>query len=64
MTDAELAEYTHCGFCGNKLDDEDRELIRKHGHLECPGCLREGCHECMPSGRNCYCPECEEKGDE
>jgi hypothetical protein len=29
--------------------------------LRCPECDREGCGECMPGGRGCICPECEEK---
>ena len=28
--------------------------------LECPECYRIGCDECMPCGRGCICPECEE----
>lgn len=28
--------------------------------LECPQCCRDGCEECMPCGRGCTCPECEE----
>jgi hypothetical protein len=54
-------ETEFCGFCGHELDSEDLELFAKHGALECLSCLREGCHECMPMGRGCLCPECEEK---
>jgi len=28
--------------------------------LICPLCAREGCEECMPCGRGCMCPECED----
>jgi hypothetical protein len=58
------AEPERCSYCGKELDEEDLALFAKHGPLECPSCLREGCHECMPSGRNCYCPQCEEKENE
>ena len=49
-----------CSHCGTKLDDEDRELIARHGPMTCPRCGREGCHECLPFGRGVICPECEE----
>lgn len=29
--------------------------------LECPECYRPGCEQCMPMGRGCKCPECEDK---
>ncbi len=32
--------------------------------LECPTCHRQGCKDCMPSGRGCKCPECEEGNDD
>jgi hypothetical protein len=31
--------------------------------LVCPECGRDGCSECMPAGRGCVCPECEEGGE-
>ena len=49
-----------CPHCGAKLDDEDRELLARHGPVSCPRCGREGCNECMPFGRGVICPECEE----
>jgi len=32
--------------------------------LQCPGCDRPGCDYCMPAGRHCLCPACEEGWDE
>ena len=49
-----------CPHCGARLDDEDRELLAKHGPVTCPQCGREGCNECMPFGRGVICPGCEE----
>lgn len=48
-----------CSHCGAALDDESVELRRRFGALSCPECSREGCHLCMPAGRDCICPECE-----
>ncbi len=56
------AEPECCEFCGATLDEEALGLQAKFGRLHCPGCGREGCYECMPSGRGCICPECEEGG--
>lgn len=62
-------EGTTCPFCGREIELEKEE--RESGsypddfgdyYLECPGCGREGCSECMPCGRGCLCPECEEAG--
>ena len=44
-----------CGNCGYE-DDSGEGLY----YLVCPCCEREGCDECMPLGRGCACPECEE----
>ncbi len=47
-----------CGHCGTKcgdVNDEDNQPYR----LQCPECYRDGCEECMPSGRGCVCLECE-----
>lgn len=41
-------------------DPEDLESFEPFYKFTCPGCLLEGCHECMPDGRGCSCPECEE----
>ena len=45
-----------CPYCGEMVDEKDI--------IECPGCGREGCCTeeggCMPAGRNCTCPQCEE----
>jgi len=43
-----------CGYCGHDAskDKKDPYLYR----LECPECYRDGCNECMPSGRGCECP--------
>ena len=43
-----------CPYCGKEAEIE----------LTCPECGREGCEHCMPSGKGCVCPECEEKEDE
>lgn len=49
-----------CAYCGSKgLDHPDEHYL-----LECPLCLRPGCPDCIPSGRYCLCPECEEARDE
>lgn len=48
-----------CAHCGAENQDED-----PHYRLECPTCYREGCSYCMPLGRGCECPECEDSGDE
>lgn len=51
-------EKVNCGFCG--------DLVKKCDLLICPTCEREGCCTeteqggCMPCGRHCMCPECEE----
>jgi hypothetical protein len=34
--------------------------MQTRGPLVCPECGRQGCFECMPAGRSCICPECEE----
>jgi hypothetical protein len=47
-----------CAYCGADDDDDDEEPLYIY---ECPRCYREGCPECMPGGRGCVCPECEEK---
>jgi hypothetical protein len=48
-----------CGHCEAKLDEEDLELRKSFGPLTCPECDRDGCGQCMPSGRGLLCPECE-----
>lgn len=47
-----------CGHCGFTVDPDDPEPYAYR--LECPDCYREGCDECMPCGRGCLCPECED----
>ena len=44
---------TRCGYCHVK--SEDMYV------LTCHDCQREGCPECMPAGRGCICPQCEER---
>lgn len=61
MTSNSSQEQTTCPHCGEKLDQEEQKFFRINGFYECPECHREGCDKCMPSGRNCICPECEEK---
>ena len=41
-----------CDYCGEPVEDRYR--------LECPTCGRAGCPECIPAGRGCECPECEQ----
>lgn len=58
--------FIRCPFCDNVVREEDI--------VQCPRCEREGCAwmpgsveypdgepGCMPAGRNCLCPECEEE---
>jgi hypothetical protein len=49
--------YDCCDYCG-------RENVKPQDRLECSKCNRPGCCTeeggCMPAGRNCTCPECEE----
>lgn len=45
-----------CPHCDNNGDHEKAYV------LQCPGCGRDGCPECIPAGRGCVCPECEEAG--
>lgn len=49
----ERNETERCPYCG-----AETAVI-----YECPKCYREGCIACMPCGRNCTCPECEEAED-
>ena len=51
-----------CPYCGTTPDDEELKLLAAKGRLTCPQCDREGCYNCMPSGRGCCCPECEDAG--
>jgi hypothetical protein len=44
-----------CPFCGEECKESDL--------LTCPFCAREGCESCMPAGKNCSCPECEDEED-
>ena len=50
-------ENNTCGECGYRDDKEPSYL------LECPSCGKLGCDECMPAGRGCACPECEESDE-
>ena len=45
-----------CDYCGEPREERYR--------LTCPRCGRTGCPACMPGGRGCICPECEEKDEE
>ncbi len=51
--------YIECPFCGYELDAEHEAIVKQWGPFVCPTCGREGCEECLPSGRGCECPECE-----
>lgn len=46
-----------CPTC-EKKEDEDGELLNA---FTCPECGSPGCDDCMPSGRGCVCPTCEEE---
>jgi len=52
-------ENAKCGTCGHdgSNDPNGENYLYK---LTCPDCGREGCDECMPAGRGCPCPECED----
>jgi len=47
-----------CGHCDHDAskDPEDSYLYK----FQCPECYRDGCDECMPMGRGCKCPGCED----
>jgi hypothetical protein len=47
-----------CDHCGHQTSDTSDEPFSYR--LTCPECGRDGCEECMPMGRGCACPECEE----
>lgn len=56
-----------CPHCGRVIELEPEEAEGGNYpedfgdyYLQCPECYREGCSECMPMGRGCMCPECEE----
>jgi hypothetical protein len=53
-----------CPNCGAVRSDEEVKLAKTRGNLVCPECSRDGCFTCMPAGRNCICPECEEGASE
>ena len=44
-----------CSVCGH--EEKKEEFLYR---LRCPTCSRDGCPECMPAGRGCECPECED----
>lgn len=48
-----------CGYCDHDAskDPQDPYLYR----LTCPECGRSGCDDCMPCGRGCVCPDCEDE---
>lgn len=46
-----------CGYCEHDASKDKEEPYLYY--LTCPTCGREGCGECMPAGRGCECPECE-----
>ena len=52
-----MSEATEsCPYCGERV--LTKEVI------DCPECGRWGCPECMPAGRGCICPDCEDKQEE
>lgn len=48
-----MSEKTQCPSCGEECTSEELH--------ECPGCDRPGCDYCMPLGKDCPCPECEDE---
>ena len=50
------AKCEECGY--DASDDPDGETYLYK--LKCPICERDGCDICMPAGRGCPCPDCEE----
>lgn len=46
-----------CPFCDEKKDEDGEALFA----LQCPVCDRPGCDVCMPLGRGCPCPDCEDE---
>ena len=55
---SETNETETCDYCGAELNKEN--LPPDGRRMMCPGCGREGCLSCMPGGKSCTCPECEE----
>lgn len=54
-----------CPYCGAPVgDDEGDYRTANANRLVCPKCSRDGCPKCMPAGRGCMCPECEEGDNE
>jgi hypothetical protein len=51
-----------CGYCGFNASEDPTDPYLFH--LICPECYRDGCDECMPFGRGCKCPDCEENRDD
>ncbi len=54
-----------CPYCGERVrleEDEKADYPKDFGDYwyEFPTCYRDGCTACMPCGRGCECPECEE----
>jgi len=49
-----------CGAVQHQTPQEKEDGDPAGYYLECPGCCKPGCEECMPSGRGVPCPECEE----
>jgi hypothetical protein len=45
-----------CAGCEKKEDEDGEQMMA----FSCPECGDPGCDECMPSGRGCLCPSCEE----
>lgn len=55
-----------CEGCGavQHQTEEDKANGDPAGYvLTCPQCYRPGCEECMPAGRGCICPKCEDEND-
>jgi hypothetical protein len=57
---------TRCPHCKAKLEGDPEAQPGDYPEdfgdykLQCPECYREGCETCMPLGRGCVCPECED----
>lgn len=51
-----------CPNCEFKFVGDEATFFVLKGFYLCPGCERFGCDNCLPGGRGCLCPECEEGG--
>jgi DNA-directed RNA polymerase II subunit RPB2 len=66
MLKSNVCVLKQCQHMSHQMTGECKHDASKDPHdpylykLECPSCGKEGCDECMPAGRGCPCPECED----